>query len=81
MALANPEQTRLMIVTQAVHEHTQTLEKIISAYAQIGSALPRFSKLSETFRDDIDFQQLFAFLYADITEFHRMAYALIRKPG
>lgn len=53
----------------------------MSAYAQIGSSLPRMSRLRDTFLEDRDFQLLFGYLYEDIIEFHRKAYALIRKPG
>ncbi|RYP58606.1 hypothetical protein DL770_010393 [Monosporascus sp. CRB-9-2] len=65
----------------AVYEHTQTLDKMLSAYAQIGNSLPRLSRLGDSFPEDRDFQQLFAFLYEDIMEFHRKAYTLIRKPA
>jgi hypothetical protein len=37
--------------------------------------------LGSAFHDDFDFQQLFAFLYEDIMEFHNRAYKLIWKPG
>lgn len=70
-----------MLLRQAVYEHTQTLDKMLSAYAQIGSSLPWLSRLGDSFPEDRDFQQLFAFLFEDIIEFHRKAYALIRKPG
>ncbi|RFN46906.1 nacht domain-containing protein [Fusarium flagelliforme] len=65
----------------AVHEHTQTLDKMLSAYAEIGNSLPWLSRLGNTFAQDQDFQRLFAFLYEDIIEFHRKAYALTRKPA
>ncbi|KAF5982359.1 NACHT domain-containing protein [Fusarium bulbicola] len=65
----------------AVHEHTKILDKMLSAYAQIGNSLPWLSRLGESFPEDRGFQQLFAFLYDDIIEFHRKAYALIRKPA
>ena len=66
---------------QVVGETTQALDKILSAYAKIGAALPRLSMLRNAFFDDKDFQLLFAFLYEDIMEFHTRAYKVIRKPG
>lgn len=70
-----------MRFSQAVYEHTQTLDKMLSAYAQIGNCLPWLSRLGSSFPEDLEFQRLFAFLYEDIMEFHLKAYALIRKPG
>lgn len=54
---------------------------MLSAYAEIGNSLPWLSRLGNTFEQDRDFQRLFAFLYEDIIEFHRKAYALTRKPA
>lgn len=70
-----------LIAIQAVKEHTQALDKLLSSYAQLGNALPRLSALRDGFQDNYAIRQLFAFLYEDIVEFHRRVYKLIRKPG
>ncbi|KAI1399172.1 hypothetical protein F4819DRAFT_429846 [Hypoxylon fuscum] len=71
----------LKLILTVTQDSTHTLDKILSAYAQIGAALPRLSMLGGAFPDNADFQQLFAFLYEDIIEFHSRAYKLIRKPA
>ena len=43
--------------------------------------MPRFDKLSTTFKDDTDFHQVMGLFYADILEFHRRAYKFFRRSG
>ncbi|KAM6529652.1 hypothetical protein FALCPG4_007781, partial [Fusarium falciforme] len=71
----------LKIVLQATQDCTHALDKILSAYASIGHQMPRFSRYAEAFPEDRAFQHLVAFLFEDILEFHRHAYAMIRKPA
>lgn len=53
----------------------------MAAYSQIAEALPRFDRLSTAFKDHPDFQRVLGVFYADIIEFHRRAYKLIRRRG
>ncbi|KAM0247555.1 hypothetical protein ACHAP5_004005 [Fusarium lateritium] len=65
----------------AVQDHTHALDKVLSAYGQIGLQMPRFSRFAEVFPNDRSFQHLLGFLFEDVLEFHRRAYAMIRKSG
>ncbi|KAF4975683.1 hypothetical protein FZEAL_7573 [Fusarium zealandicum] len=71
----------IKFVLQAAQDYTHALDKILSAYGDIGLQMPRFSRFVKTFPKDHTFQRLVAFLFEDILEFHRQAYAMIRKPG
>ncbi|KAI0476181.1 hypothetical protein GGR56DRAFT_641517 [Xylariaceae sp. FL0804] len=71
----------LKFVLEAVYDCTHALDKILMAYASIGSYMPRFARYAGVFPQNHDFQQLLAFLFEDIIEFHRRAYSMIRKPG
>ncbi|KAI0537717.1 hypothetical protein GGR58DRAFT_470502 [Xylaria digitata] len=71
----------IKLIIQAVHESVHALDKILVAYGNIASSMPRLSRFAESFPNDAQFQQLIAFLFEDIVEFHRRAYALIRMPG
>ncbi|KAK4221969.1 hypothetical protein QBC38DRAFT_460884 [Podospora fimiseda] len=71
----------LMVILQSVRHQTHALDKILSAYSQIGNALPRLARYKDAFRGNHDFEHLLAFLFQDITEFHTKALALIRKPA
>ncbi|KAF9771627.1 hypothetical protein IL306_010728 [Fusarium sp. DS 682] len=42
----------IKFVLLAVQDHTQALDKILSAYGKIGLQMPRFSRFAETFPDD-----------------------------
>ncbi|KAH6869113.1 hypothetical protein B0T10DRAFT_313885, partial [Thelonectria olida] len=69
----------LKLVLQAVQDYTHALDSILSAYSSIGLQMPRFTRFAEAFPEDRAFQQLLAFLFEDIMEFHRHVYAMIRK--
>ncbi|KAK4223329.1 hypothetical protein QBC38DRAFT_517185 [Podospora fimiseda] len=60
---------------------TQALDKILSAYSQIGNALPRLTQYEDAFRGNHDFEHLLAFLFQNITEFHTKTLDLLRKPA
>jgi hypothetical protein len=69
------------ISSQSAQEHARALDKLLMAYGSIGANLPRLSRYADTFPNNREFQQLIAFLFEDIVEFHRKAYCMIRKPG
>ncbi|KAL4724047.1 hypothetical protein ACLX1H_008652 [Fusarium chlamydosporum] len=71
----------IKFVLLAVQDNTHALDKILSAYGQIGLQMPRFSRFAEAFPNDRSFQHLLSFLFEDVLEFHRRAYAMIRKSG
>ncbi|KAI0521714.1 hypothetical protein F5B22DRAFT_662043 [Xylaria bambusicola] len=71
----------IKLIIQAVHESVHALDKILVAYGNIATSMPRLSRFAGSFPNDEQFQQLIAFLFEDIIEFHRKAYALIRMPG
>lgn len=43
--------------------------------------MPRFDRLSATFKNDPQFHQVMSLFYADILEFHRRAYKYFRQRG
>ncbi|KAH9990747.1 hypothetical protein F4779DRAFT_609911 [Xylariaceae sp. FL0662B] len=71
----------IKFVLKAVQDCTNALEKILVCYSKIGSHMPRFTRFAGVFPKDHEFQQLLAFLFEDIIDFHRKAYSMIRKPG
>jgi len=66
---------------QLASDYLSSFEKLISAYARIAENLPRFDRLSATFRASPDFHQVLAMVYSDILEFHRRAYKFFRRRG
>lgn len=66
---------------QLASEYTSIFEKLVTAYAQIAEALPRFDRFEEAFRGNPAFQDVLAVVYADILEFHRRAYKFFRRRG
>ncbi|KAJ2987229.1 hypothetical protein NUW58_g4620 [Xylaria curta] len=71
----------LKIVLQGAYDCTHALDKILVAYGHIGNAMPRLTQYTDAFPQHRGFQQLIAFLFEDIIEFHRKAYSMITKPG
>ncbi|RGP59506.1 nacht domain-containing protein [Fusarium sporotrichioides] len=71
----------LKLILLTAQHHVHAFDKLLSAYGSIGLALPRLARYGETFPDNHQFQQLLAYLYGDIIEFHTQAFRLIRKPG
>ncbi|KAK2765701.1 NACHT domain-containing protein [Colletotrichum kahawae] len=71
----------LKLILRAAQDHSKVLEKIITAYASIGMALPRMTRYGDTFPDNYELQQLLGHLLEDIIDFHSRAYRLMRKPG
>jgi hypothetical protein len=56
-------------------------EQIVKAYSRIAESLTRFKVLSETFRQNTEFQQTLSVFYSDILRFHKEAYKLVRRSG
>jgi hypothetical protein len=54
-------------------------DKLIGAYAKIADMMPRLDRLEHALRNDHNFQNVLALVYADIVEFHRRAYKFVRK--
>lgn len=54
---------------------------LVTAYAQIAEALPRFDRFEEAFKGNPAFQGVLAMVYADILEFHRRTYKFFRRRG
>lgn len=54
-------------------------DKLISAYEKIAETLPRLERLNSALKSNANFQVLLALVYADILEFHRRAYKMIRQ--
>ncbi|KAK8100002.1 hypothetical protein PG999_010376 [Apiospora kogelbergensis] len=71
----------IKFVLLAVQEHAHALDKVLMAYADIGSCMPRLAIYIEAFPTSQPFQHLIAFLFEDIIEFHRKAYCWVTKPG
>ncbi|KAI1824553.1 hypothetical protein F4861DRAFT_505422 [Xylaria intraflava] len=71
----------LKIILQGVYDCTHALDRILNAYGQIGNNMPRFTRYANAFPTHPGFQQLVAFLFQDIMEFHMKAYSMICKPG
>ncbi|KAF7535698.1 hypothetical protein G7054_g5180 [Neopestalotiopsis clavispora] len=68
-------------IIQSARDHAHVLDKLLMAYGNIGTHMPRLSRYAEAFPDDHAFQQMVAYLFEDVLEFHRKAYSMIKKPG
>ncbi|KAK7908998.1 hypothetical protein PG985_014876 [Apiospora marii] len=71
----------IKFILLAVQDHAHALDKVLTAYADIGSKMPRFAIYANAFPTHESFQQMIAYLFEDILEFHRKAYSWITKPG
>ena len=56
-------------------------EALLTAYADIGDALPRFDRYQKAFDEDLGFQSVLAAVYSNILEFHQRAYKFFRRRG
>ncbi|CAG8952745.1 hypothetical protein HYFRA_00008989 [Hymenoscyphus fraxineus] len=59
--------------------HRDVFEALLSAYADIAAALPRFDRYNKTFHDNLEFQHALAAVYSGILEFHQRAYKFFRR--
>lgn len=55
------------------------MDKILNAFSEIASVLPRIDKLKATFGDEADFQRALGLIYSDLIEFHKRAYKMFRR--
>ena len=69
----------IKLVLQIAHQHVEILEKIIEAYAQIATVLPRFDRINSTFPTSAGVSHILSVIYVDILEFHRRAYKFVRQ--
>ncbi|KAF7855285.1 uncharacterized protein EAF02_011544 [Botrytis sinoallii] len=69
----------IKLMLQIASHHRDIFEALISAYVDIGEALPRFDRYQKAFDDNVEFQQSLATLYANILEFHQRAYKFLRQ--
>jgi len=56
-------------------------ELLLTAYGDIGAALPRFDRYEKTFRGNPEFQNVLAAVYSGILDFHLKAYNFFRRRG
>ncbi|KAM3064939.1 hypothetical protein ACMFMF_011556 [Clarireedia jacksonii] len=59
--------------------HRDVFEALLSAYADIGAALPRFDRYKKAFDDNLEFQHSLATVYSAILDFHQRAYKFFRR--
>ncbi|KAL1618376.1 general transcription repressor [Neofusicoccum ribis] len=71
----------IKLMLQLSSDYLSSLERLVDAYTQICDTLPRFERLSATFRDDVEFQKVLAMFYADILEFHGRCYKFFTQRG
>jgi hypothetical protein len=57
------------------------LEALLTAYADIGQALPRFDRYQKAFSENPEFQGVLSNVYRDILEFHQRAYKFFKRRG
>ncbi|KAF7954690.1 hypothetical protein EAE96_005809 [Botrytis aclada] len=69
----------IKLMLQIASHHRDIFEALISAYVDIGEALPRFDRYQRTFDNNIEFQQSLATVYTNILEFHQRAYKFLRQ--
>lgn len=69
------------LVLQITSEYVDAFDQIIKGYASIAESLKRFEILSEAFVGDPGFQTTVAVFYADILEFHKHTYKIVRRSG
>ncbi|KIW69456.1 hypothetical protein PV04_05333 [Phialophora macrospora] len=68
----------IKLMLQLATQHLSSFDKLMDAYVKIADALPRFDRYSAAFPEK-DFQNVLAFVYTDIIEFHRRAYKFFRR--
>ena len=69
----------IKLVLQIAHQHVEILEKIIEAYAQIATVLPRSDRINRVFPKNAGVSHILSVIYADVLEFHRRAYKFVRQ--
>lgn len=66
---------------QLASNHRDIFEALLTAYADIGEALPRFDRYEKAFKDNLEFQNVLASVYSGILDFHQRAYTFFRRRG
>jgi hypothetical protein len=66
---------------QLSSQHRDIFEHLLSAYAEIGAALPRFDRYEKVFKENLDFRNVLATVYSGILEFHQRAYKFFQRRG
>ena len=69
----------LIYKAQITVDSMGAFEQLIEAYGKIGDVLPRLDRLSTALIQDSNFQKVLALVYADILEFHKLAYKFVRR--
>ena len=64
---------------QLARDYSEVMEKILQAFADIATFLPRLDRLKATFEDNADFEFALGLIYSDMVEFHRRAYKFFRR--
>ncbi|KFY96266.1 hypothetical protein V498_02776, partial [Pseudogymnoascus sp. VKM F-4517 (FW-2822)] len=64
----------IKLMIQLASNHRDIFDALLDAYADIGSALPRFDRYGKTFESNPEFQFVLAEVYSTIVEFHQRAY-------
>ncbi|RYP56345.1 hypothetical protein DL769_009929 [Monosporascus sp. CRB-8-3] len=60
-------------------DYLGAFDKLIEAYGKIVETLPRFQRFNDAFKNNSVFLAKLALYYADILEFHRRAYKMVRR--
>lgn len=71
----------ITLILRVASEYVEAFDQIIKGYTRISESLQRIHILREAFPVDDQFQQVLAIFYADILEFHKHAYKLVRRSG
>ncbi|TVY35124.1 Vegetative incompatibility protein [Lachnellula occidentalis] len=69
----------IKLMLQLASQHKGIFEALLSAYSEIGAALPRFDRYERAFKDNLEFQNVLAAVYTNILEFHQRAYKFFRR--
>jgi hypothetical protein len=83
MPIITPEtlDNLMSFMSQLASQHRDIFEALLSAYADIGAALPRFDRYEKAFRENLEFQNVLATVYSGILEFHQRAYKFFQRRG
>ncbi|PMD47183.1 hypothetical protein L207DRAFT_448755, partial [Hyaloscypha variabilis F] len=69
----------IKLMLEIASHHRDVFEALLTAYADIGDAIPRFDRYRETFADNFEFQHVLASVYTTILDFHQRAYKFFRR--
>jgi len=71
----------ITIILQISSDYVEAFEQVIKGYSRIAMSFSRFEILGSAFSNDHEFQQTLAAFYTDILQFHKHAYAFVRRSG